>query len=94
MAHERITADPKVMMGKPVIKGTRIKVELLLRLLGNGHTLEELMDGYQIERDDILAALTYVADFVPGAGPGIDDGWNEGWIEISGKDGDCIRREC
>ena len=93
MPHERISADPKVMMGKPVIKGTRIKVELLLRLLGKGHTIEELMDGYQIERDDILAALTYAANFVPGAKPEEEDGWAKRWIEISGKDTDCIRRE-
>ena len=39
MAHERISADPKIMMGKPCIKGTRITVEVILRWLGKGMTI-------------------------------------------------------
>ncbi len=84
MAHVRISIDPRVMVGKPVIKGTRIKVELILRLLGKGHALEELADEYCIQREDILAALTYAAELVPGAKPDGDD-WGEGWIEIQTK---------
>ena len=78
MTHKRISADPNVMKGKPVTKGPRLKVELRLRLLGNGHTIEEIMDNYQIECDDILAALTYAANFVPGAKADEEDGWDEG----------------
>lgn len=57
---DRITADPKVMLGKPVIKGTRITVELLLRKIAGGYTFEEVMEMYpHIEREDILAAVSY-----------------------------------
>ena len=65
MAHERIISDPKVMMGKPVIKGTRITVEFLLRMLGKGHSMAELIDGYPgLSEDDIKAAQAYAADFI------------------------------
>jgi len=43
---QRIEINPKVMTGKPVIKGTRIPVELILRKLGEGATVEDLLDGY------------------------------------------------
>jgi uncharacterized protein (DUF433 family) len=57
MMHDRIVSDPDIMMGKPVIRGTRITVELILRKLGYGQTVEELIDDYPaITRDDILAA--------------------------------------
>ncbi|MBC7294099.1 MAG: DUF433 domain-containing protein [Thermoleophilia bacterium] len=50
------------MMGKPVIKGTRIPVELILRKLGEGATVEDLLDGYpSLSREDIQAALAYAA---------------------------------
>jgi len=56
---ERIEVNPKVMLGKPVIRGTRIPVELLLRKLGEGATLEELLDAYpRLSREDVQAALT------------------------------------
>ena len=68
MPHERIVCDPRIMFGKPVIKGTRIKVELLLRLLGKGNSTEDLLAGYpQLTREDILAAQAYAADQIPGA---------------------------
>lgn len=70
MHHPRIACDPKIMFGKPVIKGTRIKVELLLRLLGNGVSIEQLLEGYpHITREDILAAQADAADHIPGAQP-------------------------
>ena len=65
MAHDRINIDPKYMMGKPVIKGTRITVEFLLRMLGKGHSVAELLDGYPgLAEDDIKAAQAYAADFL------------------------------
>ena len=65
MAHERISADPKVMTGKPVIKGTRITVEVILRWLGKGVTIDELLSEYPgLTREDILAAQAFAADYL------------------------------
>lgn len=59
----RIVVDPKVMLGKPVIRGTRIPVELILRKLSEGATELELLDAYpHLTRADIQAALAYAAD--------------------------------
>ena len=61
----RIEVNPKVMLGKPVIRGTRIPVELLLRKLSEGATKSELLDAYpRITRRDIQAAIRYAADTV------------------------------
>jgi len=55
-----IVCDPHILGGKPVIKGTRISVELLLELLANNWTHEEIMENYpHIKKEDILAALEY-----------------------------------
>jgi uncharacterized protein (DUF433 family) len=60
---ERIEMDPSVMLGKPVIRGTRIPVELILRKLGEGATEEELLDGYpRLTAEDIRAAMAFAAD--------------------------------
>lgn len=59
---DRIEVNAKVMMGKPVIKGTRIPVELILRKLSEGVTAEDLLDAYpHLSREDIQAALAYAA---------------------------------
>jgi len=58
---ERVTVDPKVMGGKPVIRGTRITVDLLLELLASGMTPEEIAEDYKISVEDIRAALLYAA---------------------------------
>ena len=59
----RIEINPKVMLGKPVIRGTRISVELLLRKLAEGATEPDLLDAYpRLKREDILAAIAYAAD--------------------------------
>jgi uncharacterized protein (DUF433 family) len=53
------------MLGKPVIQGTRIPVELLLRQLGEGATVEELLDAYpRLSREDVQAALTYAPEII------------------------------
>jgi uncharacterized protein (DUF433 family) len=63
--HERVVIDPKVMQGKPVIRGTRVPVELLLRKLGEGAAVEDLLDAYpQLTRQDIQAALAYAAESI------------------------------
>ena len=57
----RITIDEKVRFGKPVIKGTRVPVDLILGKLAGGMTYEEIMAEYEITREDILAVLDYAA---------------------------------
>ncbi len=62
---DRITVDPDIMLGKPIIKGTRITVELILRKLSEGMTIEELIEAYpQLTKEDILAAISYSADVI------------------------------
>lgn len=62
---ERIEINPEVMLGKPVIRGTRITVELILRKLSDGATDTDLLDAYpKLTREDIRAALAYAADSV------------------------------
>jgi len=57
----RIVVDEKVRFGKPVIKGTRVPVELVLGKLAGGMTMEEVMREYELTREDLLAALAYAA---------------------------------
>ena len=65
MAHERIEINPKIMGGKPVIRGTRIPVELILRKLGAGMTSEEILaDHPNLGPDDIRAAQAFAADYL------------------------------
>ena len=62
MTTERIQIDPSVMMGKPVIRGTRITVELILRKLAEGTTEKELLEDYpHLTVEDIRAAVAYGA---------------------------------
>src|SRR3990172_8543397 len=61
----RIITDPAIMLGKPIIKGTRITVEHVLRKLSEGITVEELREAYRhIIKEDTLAALSYSADVI------------------------------
>jgi uncharacterized protein (DUF433 family) len=62
-ATDRIVIDPEIMLGKPVIRGTRIAVELILRKLGEGATESDLLDAYPgLTGADIRASLAYAAD--------------------------------
>jgi len=62
MTTDRIDIDPAIMMGKPVIRGTRITVELILRKLAEGASEIELLQDYpHLTRDDIRAAVAYGA---------------------------------
>lgn len=62
---DRIEMNPKIMMGKPVVRGTRVTVELIVRKIGEGASISDILDGYpQLGADDIRAALTYAADAV------------------------------
>jgi uncharacterized protein (DUF433 family) len=60
---DRIEINPKVMMGKPVIRGTRLTVELILRKLSEGANEKELLEAYpRLSRQDIQAAIRFAAD--------------------------------
>ncbi len=60
---DRIEINPQVMLGKPVIRNTRIPVELILRKLSEGATEADLLDAYpRLSREDIQASLRYAAD--------------------------------
>ncbi len=62
---KRITVNPKVMVGKPTIRGLRITVEQVLKSLAGGITYEELIKDYpELESDDIKAALLYASKIV------------------------------
>ncbi len=56
-----IVVDREVRFGKPVIKGTRIPVDLVIGKMGGGMTIEEVMKEYDLKRQDILNALSYAA---------------------------------
>jgi uncharacterized protein (DUF433 family) len=59
---ERITTQPDVCHGKPCIRGLRYPVEMILELLSSGMTIEEILADYEdLEREDILAALSFAA---------------------------------
>jgi len=62
---ERIVVDPKILVGKPVIRGTRLSVEFILGLLANDWTIQQVLDEYpQLKREDVIAVLKYAAEMV------------------------------
>jgi uncharacterized protein (DUF433 family) len=63
MVMQTIQSNPAVMMGKPVVEGTRITVEQILEELGAGRTIEQLLEAYpRLTRDGVLAALRFGAE--------------------------------
>jgi uncharacterized protein (DUF433 family) len=57
---ERITIDPQICHGKPVVRGLRYPVEMLLELMSAGMTIDEILADYEdLEREDLLAVLSY-----------------------------------
>lgn len=59
----RIVVDPAVLVGKPVIKGTRISVELVIDLLGRGYTTQQVLDQYpHLAPEDVQACLAYASE--------------------------------
>jgi len=72
---ERITVNPDVCHGKACIRGTRVMVSVVLDNVAAGETMEEIMRGYHLEREDVQAAVLYAAElaretvipFTPGA---------------------------
>ncbi len=62
---ERIVVDPKILAGKPVIRGTRLSVEFILGLLANDWSIQQVLDEYpQLKREDIIAVLKYATEMV------------------------------
>jgi len=60
---QRIIINPKIVAGKPIIKGTRLSVQYILNLLANGYTVDELLKEYKgITREDINACLLYASE--------------------------------
>ena len=65
MVTDRIEVNPNVMLGKPVVRGTRIPVELILRKLGEGAPVDDLLDAYpRLTVEDIQACIGYAVDMV------------------------------
>ena len=61
----RITVNPEILAGKPIIKGTRISVEHILDLLANGWTIEAILENYpHLKRKDITAVLKYATEIL------------------------------
>jgi uncharacterized protein (DUF433 family) len=60
---DRISVDPRVLVGKPVVKGTRVAVELVVDLMAQGWTQEQILDSYpNLAAEDIRACLAYASD--------------------------------
>ena len=69
---ERIVIDPRVMVGKPVIRGTRLTVQFILGMLARGSTVDEIIGEYEgLSREDVLACILFAKkaledpDFIP-----------------------------
>jgi uncharacterized protein (DUF433 family) len=62
----RIVVDDKVQAGKPVIQGTRVPVEVVLGVLAAGESVERVMKEYRLQKEDVLAAISYAASVVSG----------------------------
>jgi uncharacterized protein (DUF433 family) len=61
--HEIIVSDPQVMMGKPVIRGTRITVESIVERIGAGETIEAILAAHpRLSREAVLAAISFAAE--------------------------------
>ncbi|MDO9453746.1 MAG: DUF433 domain-containing protein [Stagnimonas sp.] len=60
---DHVTVNPDILVGKPIIKGTRISVELLLDRLGDGWSMEEILESYpHIKREDVQAAVKFATE--------------------------------
>ena len=81
MTHLRITVDPAIMVGKPVIKGTRIPVENILRKLGAGWGIPDILDAYpNLTAEDVYASVAYAADSDSGGSEGQLRQYNQGGL--------------
>lgn len=61
----RIESNPDIMLGKPIIKGTRITVELILKKLASGFSMDQILNSYDhLTKEDILASIDYAANVI------------------------------
>lgn len=64
---KRIVVDPEVMVGKPIIRGTRIPVDAIIKRIAEGMTVKEILEDYpNLEEEDIKAALKYSVEIIRG----------------------------
>jgi uncharacterized protein (DUF433 family) len=62
---DRITVDPRILVGKPVVKGTRIAVEMVVDLLAAGWTHQQILDSYPtLTEEDVRACLAYASEIL------------------------------
>lgn len=66
MYEDRIVIDPAVRHGKPVIKGSRVPLEIVLGSLAGGMAIEEIVKEYDLQKEDVLAALAYATRLIAG----------------------------
>jgi len=66
MYEEKIAIDPAVRHGKPIIKGTRVPLEIILGSLAGGMAIEEIIKEYDLQKEDVLAALAYATRVIAG----------------------------
>lgn len=66
---ERIVSDPEIMLGKPVVRGTRITVESIVERLGAGETVEAIVEAHpRLSREDVFAAIAFAAEALKAVG--------------------------
>jgi uncharacterized protein (DUF433 family) len=66
---DRIVSDPGIMLGKPVVRGTRITVESIVERLGAGESIEAIVDAHpRLTREDVLAAIAFTAEALKSVG--------------------------
>lgn len=59
---DRITVDPRICLGRPTIRGMRITVSVILKMIAGGHTMQEVLEAYpELEEEDIRQAVDYAA---------------------------------
>jgi uncharacterized protein (DUF433 family) len=66
MYEDRIVIDPAVRHGKPIIKGTRVPLDIILGSLAGGMDIVEIVREYDLQKEDVLAALAYAAQLIAG----------------------------
>ena len=66
MCEDRIVIDPAVRHGKPVIKGSRVPLEIVLGSLAGGMAIDEILKEYDLQKEDVLAALAYATRLIAG----------------------------
>jgi uncharacterized protein (DUF433 family) len=61
-SHDYITADPAVLVGKPVIRGTRLAVEFILGLIAQGWSEQDIIENYELTSEQVRACVTYAQE--------------------------------